>query len=303
LAVVGNPTSACVFGVGIAAVMSTVHGVFCLACGENCCLHMMGSRQFMLTRVQVKILQALARPDLRTYKEIAYELGITYGTVKVYVSKIYHKLGWPGGSDRELLLWAIAHRQKLGIELPSGPTSSFADCMKKPPIHTATKKAPKLHAFLAAIAAVPSVTRAAQAAGIHRSFHYSRYESDPVYKAAFDRAWEMGIAACEDDAVEKAMIGYDEPVIYQGQLQYEVVRDEKGEVVMNGDKPAFRPLIIRRPNPGLQQFILRGAKPEKYRERYQHDVRGAVGLKFAGSLEELLATYRDLTKAEEAQPA
>ena len=53
---------------------------------------------------------------------------------------------------------------------------------------------------------------------------------------------------------------------------------------------------IRRYPEGLMQFLLRGAMPLKYRE--QHDVKLDAGeglKKFAGTMEELLATYRILT--------
>jgi hypothetical protein len=52
-------------------------------------------------------------------KEMAFHLGITLGTIKVYMSRIYNKLGWPGGTLRQLTLWCIAHREQLGIALPT----------------------------------------------------------------------------------------------------------------------------------------------------------------------------------------
>jgi hypothetical protein len=134
----------------------------------------------------------------------------------------------------------------------------------------ADHKASKVRAFLAAIEVCPSITRAAKAAGIQRGVHYRRYKEDPVYKAAFDEAWERGVQALEDDAAEKAMIGYEEPVVYQGALCYTPILKD-GQVARGEDgKPLMKPLTIRRPNPSLLMFLLRGAKPEKFRERYEH---------------------------------
>jgi hypothetical protein len=50
---------------------------------------------------------------------MAHSLGITCGTFKVYMTRIQVKLGWVGASQRVLALWAIAHREHLGIELPN----------------------------------------------------------------------------------------------------------------------------------------------------------------------------------------
>jgi hypothetical protein len=45
--------------------------------------------------------------------------------------------------------------------------------------------APKTKAFLAAIAVMPNVTPASEAAGIHKSAHYAKMKSNPEYAAAF----------------------------------------------------------------------------------------------------------------------
>lgn len=52
---------------------------------------------------------------------------------------------------------------------------------------------------------------------------------------------------------------------------------------------------------GGKMFLLRGANPEKYRERTE--VKGQVDVhhKFSGTMEELLATYRKLTSGGSAE--
>lgn len=160
-------------------------------------------------------------------------------------------------------------------------------------VTTAGYHAPKVRAFLAAIRKVPSVGRAAKSADISPGMHYRRYNVDPVYTAAFNAAWEIGVGACEDAAMENAMIGYEEPVVYQGQLQYTESRDEDGEIVLgkNG-KPRMVPLTILRPNAQLHMFVLKGAKPEKYRERQQIEATVKSDVKFSGTFEDLLILYK-----------
>jgi len=107
-------------------------------------------------------------------------------------------------------------------------------------------KAPKTRAFLAAITEMPNVSWAAKAAGIRREAHYRRLKCDPAYKEAFEAAWELGCDALEERAIVRAMEGVQEPVFYQGEEVGYVTRYYHTE------------------------FLLRGAKPEKYRERHEH---------------------------------
>lgn len=78
----------------------------------------------------------------------------------------------------------------------------------------------KLHAFLAAIREFPNISHAAEAAGISRSTHYDRYDKDPAYAKTFHEAWRWGMGFVRDVAVHRAVHGYQEPVIFQGQYQY-----------------------------------------------------------------------------------
>lgn len=75
-------------------------------------------------------------------------------------------------------------------------------------------------------------TRAAEMAGIDRKTHYDWLQDDPEYPARFAKAMEQAGDALEDVAFDRAM---------------------------GGDTT----LVI---------FLLKGAKPEKYRERVQNDV-------------------------------
>jgi hypothetical protein len=117
------------------------------------------------------------------------------------------------------------------------------------------KAAPKTMAFLAALREVPSISRAAKAAGIRRELHYRRVKKDPAYAAAFQESWEMGVSSLESSAIERAQLGVKEPQYWKGKVVGYVTRYPEG----------------------LMQFLLRGALPKKYREQVSHEIGGAGG--------------------------
>ncbi len=72
-----------------------------------------------LTQTEVRICRAICVPDGRIPKQMATDFGLTHESMKVYLHRIYEKLGWSGaGSMRMLVLWSLAHRAELGIDLP-----------------------------------------------------------------------------------------------------------------------------------------------------------------------------------------
>jgi hypothetical protein len=123
---------------------------------------------------------------------------------------------------------------------------------------------PKITAFLAAIRVMPNVKRAAKAAGIHRSQHYAKLQSSLEYRAAFDACLAIGFDALSDTAVERAEIGWEEPLVYKGRLTYPDIWDEKiGRFIPNYDA---KPLCVRKIDNQLLQFVLKNRHPE-YQER------------------------------------
>lgn len=125
-------------------------------------------------------------------------------------------------------------------------------------------KAPKTRAFLAAIAKMPNVSWAAKAAKIRRELHYRRLKTDPAYEAAFEEAWAMGCGYLEDLAMTRAVDGVEEPVFWQG--------EECGTITRYYH----------------MEFLLRGAMPEKYRERVEHS--GVNGKPIEAKLEVVFVT-------------
>lgn len=102
-------------------------------------------------------------------------------------------------------------------------------------------------AFLAAYAHTGRVTHAAKAAQTNWRNHYNWLESDPLYADAFARAGRMAGDFLEDEAIRRALEGWDRKVFYQGQH----VDNER----LYSDT--------------LMTVLLKGAKPDKYKDRTQ----------------------------------
>jgi hypothetical protein len=115
---------------------------------------------------------------------------------------------------------------------------------------------PKKAAFLEAYAATCSITRAAGAAEINRTTHYVWLDSDSEYKAEFEAAREKAIEALEDEAVRRAREGVERPV-YQGGKKVGVVQEYSDTLLI---------------------FLLKGARPQKYRDNVHVEGRAEISL-------------------------
>lgn len=110
-------------------------------------------------------------------------------------------------------------------------------------------------AFLAAYRATANKSKAAEAAKISRASHYKWLNDDPQYVIDFEQACKDAADLLEDEAIRRAHEGVIEPVFYQG-------------------KPAG---AIRKYSDTLLMFLLRGFRPEVYRERGSLELTGANG--------------------------
>lgn len=109
-----------------------------------------------------------------------------------------------------------------------------------------TKVTPENQArFLEVICETGNITRAAAEIGVSRWTMYRHREADPEFRAAWEDAVKLGVAALEDEARRRAQEGWEEPVFYQGQ--------ECGR--------------IRRFSDVLLIFLLKAHDPAKYREK------------------------------------
>ena len=114
---------------------------------------------------------------------------------------------------------------------------------------------PKKAAFLAALAEVGNITQAAEIAGIDRKTHYIWMKNDPDYSAAYEAAMEQAADRLEQEARRRAVEGVAKPVFYQGR-QVGVVQEYSDTLLI---------------------FLLKGARPEKYAERYDQRISGPGG--------------------------
>lgn len=115
---------------------------------------------------------------------------------------------------------------------------------------------PKKRAFLAAYAQVGNVTQAAELADVARSSHYE-WMKDPAYAEAFKAAEEQAGDRLEQEARRRAVQGVEKPV-YQGGKQVGVVREYSDTLLI---------------------FLLKGARPEKYKDRVHQEHTGQIAVK------------------------
>lgn len=115
-------------------------------------------------------------------------------------------------------------------------------------------------AFCAAlIASGGNVSRACEAVDIARQTAYEWREEDTEFAKSWDRAKEIGLDTLEDEAVRRAYEGVDEPIVHLG-----VVTD-----------------TVKKYSDTLMIFLLKGGKPEKYRERVDQRNSGSLTINVA----------------------
>ncbi len=110
-------------------------------------------------------------------------------------------------------------------------------------------------AMLEAFAECGNVTLACEIANIGRTTHYEWLKEDEKYAKAFDNAMEQAADRLEQEARRRAVEGTTKPVFYKG--------EECG--------------YIREYSDTLLIFLLKGARPEKYKERVHQEQTGPGG--------------------------
>lgn len=104
--------------------------------------------------------------------------------------------------------------------------------------------------FLEELARSGNVSAAANFAGLARNDFYDVRKEDPEFAAAWETAIEQAADALELEAHRRGHDGVDEPVFGR------VEKDRDGEIG-----------TIRKYSDTLLIFLLKGVKPDKYRER------------------------------------
>lgn len=121
--------------------------------------------------------------------------------------------------------------------------------------------------FLRAFAHRGIVLEGCRAAGVSRDAVYHWRETSEWFSTLYDIAVEEAADRIEAEAIRRAVDGYDEPVIYRG-MPTTVVDPETGEQ---------RQLTVRKYSDALMALVLKGARPEKYRENHKVEVEGGAG--------------------------
>jgi hypothetical protein len=124
----------------------------------------------------------------------------------------------------------------------------------KGPQWLAAIRHPKKRAFLVAYAETGSIPQACEACKIHRSSEWL-WRSDAAFVEAKAVAWQLAAEKLEAEAFRRAHDGVEEPV-YQGGA-------EVGRVRKYSDT-----LLI---------FLLKGAKPNTYRDQWKGEISGPDG--------------------------
>lgn len=99
--------------------------------------------------------------------------------------------------------------------------------------------------FFKELEASSNSTRSCLAAGFDRSAIYVRSAKDPEFKVRYEEARQRGLDSWEDEVARRAFNGHYKPVWYNGQIV--------------GEEQVF--------SDTLAMFLLRGGKPEKYKDR------------------------------------
>ncbi len=107
----------------------------------------------------------------------------------------------------------------------------------------------KQNAFLKAYARHGTVTHASRDAGVHVSYHYNWLEIDPEYPEKFKFAHQEAVEALEKEARRRALEGVEEPTGWY-----------------KGEPGGF----VKKYSDTLLIFLLKGALPEKYKDRFEH---------------------------------
>jgi len=121
-------------------------------------------------------------------------------------------------------------------------------------------------AFLAAYSATCNVSRAAKSSKIDRCTHYAWLKENEQYREAFADAKEQAADTLEDEAVRRAHEGVERAATVAGKRE-----------------------LVREYSDTLLIFLLKGMRPEKYRERSEVKMPG------------LEAKLADILRAREAR--
>lgn len=129
--------------------------------------------------------------------------------------------------------------------------------------NTTSPRAPAWQkAFLTILRETGNVSEAARATGIERSTAYDRRNGHASFAALWDDALEEATDALEAEARRRAYDGWDEPVYGR------VGKDQDGQIG-----------LVRKYSDSLMNTLLKGNRPEKFKDRQQVEHTGGINYK------------------------
>lgn len=140
------------------------------------------------------------------------------------------------------------------------------------------KKRPRwAKGFLASLAQSGNVRLACEAASIDRSTVYDLRDSDTSFAADWETALDESADRLEQEARRRAETGLRRLKFHNGNPIMVQALDEGGIPLMDMDgKPVMVPYIEHEYSDTLMIFLLKGIRPEKYRDRYEVDHKGVA---------------------------
>lgn len=177
----------------------------------------------------------------------------------------------------------------------------MSDTLQNP---TPKKRAPRWErAFLASLSELGNVRLACEAAGINRWTAYDRRKSDPDFANAWDAALDQAADLLEAEARRRAYAGVRQYKFDRGRPIMVPALGPDGLVVKDAQgAPELVPYVEHEYSDTLLIFLLKAARPEKYRERASFEHTGPGGGPIMVSVSAIeLAQARETASAWEAQ--
>lgn len=121
--------------------------------------------------------------------------------------------------------------------------------------------------FLQALADTCSPKAAAAAAGVSKQTCYYHREKDIEFRQAWDKCVDLALDAVLGESYRRAVVGVDEPVIFQGQVSKEV-----------GPDGTERPLTITKYSDRLLEVLMKWRYGDQLADRLRVRVEESTGL-------------------------
>lgn len=141
--------------------------------------------------------------------------------------------------------------------------------MSDPQHNTTPKKPPRwAKGFLTALAETGNIRAACSAAKIQRSTAYDLRKSSTAFAEAWDLALEQAADLLEAEARRRANEGVPRLKFHKGKAVLVPKIGDDGQIVKNASgEIEWVPYVDHEYSDSLLMFLLKGAKPETYRER------------------------------------